>query len=169
MPDEKKVEPGNKSKAELSTDPLFHMEPEVPDELPDESWSTERLAKTATKDKNMLARSNAVSYLANRHEPEAMEAMVQALKDDEHIVKSNAMVRLAGRGKEVVDRMIDALQDADEGIRAGAAWVLGEIKDGKAVEGLKKAAEDESLLVRAQAKASLIAMGVLKQKVPEKK
>ncbi|NYT01431.1 MAG: HEAT repeat domain-containing protein [Methanosarcinales archaeon] len=169
MPDEKKVEAGKEPKAELSTDPLFHMEPGMPDELPDESWSTERLARAVTGDRNMLARSNAVSYLANRQEPEAVEAMVQALKDDEHIVKSNAMVRLAARGKGVVDRMIAALEDADDGIRAGSAWVLGEIKDGKAVEGLKKAAEDESLLVRAQAKASLMAMGVLKQKEPENK
>jgi HEAT repeat protein len=119
------------------------------------------------EDKNMLVRSNAVMILANRPEQVAVEAMIQAMKDREYVVKSSATVKLASRGKEILDRMISALEDSDDEIRAGAAWVLGEVKDKKAVEPLRKASQDENPVVRIQAKASLMAMGLLNKEAKE--
>ncbi|MDD1741706.1 MAG: hypothetical protein LUQ47_00070, partial [Methanotrichaceae archaeon] len=47
----------------------------------------------------------------------------------------------------------------DGDIRAGAAWILGELKDARAIEPLEIAAKDDYPLARIQAKASLIALG----------
>jgi HEAT repeat protein len=55
--------------------------------------------------------------------------------------------------------MIEALEDADKDVRAGAAWVVGELKDNRAIAALEKVARDDYPLARIQAKASLVAMG----------
>jgi HEAT repeat protein len=133
-------------------------EPKIPVIMPDANWSTAKLIE-ATKDANMLVRSNAISLLAKKGPEEATEPLIQAMKDKEYIVKTNAMVSLASFGRGIVDRMIEALNDPEPDVRAGAAWVLGEFKDPKSIEGLEKVAKDEYPLARIQAKASLVAMG----------
>jgi HEAT repeat protein len=133
-------------------------EPEIPKVLPDAIWSTERLVE-ASKDKNMLTRSNAVMLLGKRNPSEALEPLIEALKDKEFVVKTNAMVAIAAFGRQVLDRMIAALSDANGDVRAEAAWVLGELKDQKSIEHLEKVAKDDYPLARVQAKASLMAMG----------
>lgn len=147
----------------MNPDKIQEDEPETPEVLPDESWPTDRLIE-ATRDKNMLVRSNAVSILAARDGPEVIEALIQAMKDEDYVVRSNAMVRLSERGAGVLERVLGALSDPDENIRAGAAWVLGELKDPRAIEPLQKAMNDENMIVRIQARASLMAMGVIGQK-----
>ncbi len=132
--------------------------PSMPAVLPDPNWSTEKLIE-ATKDPHMLVRSNAIILLSKRDPSEALEALIEALKDEEYLVKSNAMVAIAAWGKQVSDRMIQALSDADKDVRAGAAWILGEMKDSRAIESLEKVARDDYPLARIQAKASLLAMG----------
>lgn len=132
--------------------------PSMPAVLPDSSWSTEKLI-AATKDKHMLVRSNAIILLSKREASEALEALIDALKDEEYLVKSNAMVAIAAYGKQVSDRIIQALGDADKDVRAGAAWIVGELKDNRAIVALEKVAKDDYPLARIQAKASLVAMG----------
>jgi hypothetical protein len=132
--------------------------PEIPKVLPNDSWSTEKLIE-AIKDKNMITRSNAVMLLGKRSMAEAMEPLIEALKDKEYVVKTNAMVAIAAFGKQVFDRMMIALDDADGDVRAGAAWVLGEIKENRSIAALEKVAKDDYPLARIQAKASLVAMG----------
>jgi hypothetical protein len=130
------------------------QEPSMPAVLPDPSWSTEKLI-AATKDKHMLVRSNAIILLSKREISESLEA----LKDDEYLVKSNAMVAISAYGKQVSERIIQALSDADKDVRAGAAWIVGELKDSRAIVALEKVAKDDYPLARIQAKASLVAMG----------
>jgi HEAT repeat protein len=132
--------------------------PSMPAVLPDPSWSTEKLI-AATKDKHMLVRSNAIILLSKREASESLEALIDALKDEEYLVKSNAVVAIAAYGKQVSDRIIKALGDADKDVRAGAAWIIGELKDNRAIESLEKVAKDDYPLARIQAKASLVAMG----------
>ena len=145
--------------------PFFMIdENEVPETLPDDSWSTDRLIEAVTKGESILVRSNAVMLLAKREGEGAIEAMIRALKDPEELVRTNAMIKLSERGAEVEGRMIEALKGADEDIRASAAWIMGELKSQAAVEYLLEAAKDESTIVRIQAKASLMAMGVIKPK-----
>jgi hypothetical protein len=138
-------------------------EPVLPAVLPDSSWPTEKLIE-AVKDKHMLVRTNAIILLSKREPSESLEALIPAMKDDDYVVKTNAMVAIASYGQQVSDRMIEALSDPDPEIRAGAAWVMGELKDERAVEALEKVAEDDYPLARIQAKASLMAMGKLPQK-----
>ena len=142
-------------------------EPSMPAVLPDPSWSTEKLI-IATKDKHMLVRSNAIILLSRREISESLEALIEALKDQEYLVKSNAMVAIAAYGKQVSDRIIEALSDADKDVRAGAAWIIGELKDNRAIEALEKVAKDDYPLARIQAKASLLALGKGKKKQEEK-
>ena len=142
-------------------------EPSMPAILPDPSWSTEKLI-AATKDKHMLVRSNAIILLSRREISESLEALIEALKDEEYLVKSNAMVAIAAYGRAVSDRIIQALSDADKDVRAGAAWIVGELKDNRAIEALEKVAKDDYPLARVQAKASLLAMGRGKKKQEEK-
>jgi hypothetical protein len=133
-------------------------EPSMPAVLPDPSWSTEKLI-AATKDKHMLVRSNAIILLSKREASESLEALIEALKDEEYLVKSNAMVAISAYGKQVSDRVIKALDDADKDVRAGAAWIVGELKDNRAIDALEKVAKGDYPLARIQAKASLVAMG----------
>ena len=142
-------------------------EPSMPAVLPDPSWSTEKLI-AATKDKHMLVRSNAIILLSKREISESLEALIEALKDEEYLVKSNAMVAISAYGKQVSDRIIEALSDADKDIRAGAAWIMGELKDSRAIEALEKVAKDDYPLARIQAKASLVAMDKGKKKQEDK-
>lgn len=137
--------------------------PAIPENLPDPSWSTEKLVE-ALKDKHMLVRSNAVMLLSKRPPAESVEPLIEALKDKEYLVKSNAMVALASFGHQIFDRILEALSDADPDVRAGAAWIIGEMKDHRAVAALEKVAQDDYPLARIQAKASLMAMGVIKPK-----
>jgi len=65
-------------------------------------------------------------------------------------------------------RIIQALSDADKDVRAGAAWIIGELKDNRAIEALEKVAKDEYPLARIQAKASLLTLGKGKKKQEEK-
>jgi hypothetical protein len=132
--------------------------PSMPAVLPDPSWSTEKLI-AATKDKHMLVRSNAIILLSRREASESLEALIEALKDEEYLVKSNAMVAISAYGKQVSDRVIEALGDADKDVRAGAAWIIGELKDNRAIDALEKVAKGDYPLARIQAKASLVAMG----------
>ncbi|MDD1759667.1 MAG: HEAT repeat domain-containing protein [Methanothrix sp.] len=115
----------------------------------------------------MLVRSNAIILLSKREISESLEALIEALKDEEYLVKSNAMVAIAAYGKQVSDRIIQALSDADKDIRAGAAWIMGELKDSRAIEALEKVAKDDYPLARVQAKASLLSMGKGKKKQEE--
>ncbi len=149
--------------------PTCESEPEIPKVLPDAGWSTKKLVRAA-KDKNLLTRSNAVMLLGKRSPAEALEPLIEALKDREYIVKTNAMVAISAFGRQISDRMITALSDADAEVRAGAAWVLGELKDPKAIEHLERVAKDEYPLARIQAKASLMAMGIgLKKEAKKEK
>jgi HEAT repeat protein len=132
--------------------------PSMPAVLPDANWSTEKLI-AATKDKHMLVRSNAIMLLSKREPSESLEALIEALKDEEYLVKSNAMVSIAAYGRQVSDRMILALSDPNQDVRAGAAWVLGELKDQRSIDALEIVAKDDYPLARIQAKASLMAMG----------
>ncbi len=140
----------------------------MPTNLPDPSWPTEKLVE-ALKDKHMLVRSNAVMLLSKKPLEESVEPLIEALKDKDYLVKSNAMVALSSFGRQVFDRMLAALSDPDPDVRAGAAWILGELKDSRAIDALQKAANDDYPLARIQAKASLMAMGVIKPKKVEKK
>jgi len=144
--------------SEVEEDNRSDLPLHAPAMLPDPSWSTEKLI-AAAKDKHMLIRSNAIILLSKREASETLETLIEALKDEEYLVKSNAMVAIAAYGAQVTERIIQALGDTNKDVRAGAAWIIGELKDDRAVEALEKVAKDDYPLARIQAKASLVVMG----------
>ncbi|NPV61112.1 MAG: HEAT repeat domain-containing protein [Methanotrichaceae archaeon] len=161
---EKKMPAMTRSMMEEACPSCGADQPPMPAVLPDPDWSTEKLIE-ALKDPHMLVRSNAIVLLSKREPSSVLGALIQAMKDEDNVVRSNAMVAIASFGPQASDRVIEALSDPDPEIRAGAAWVMGELKDPRAVELLEKLAQDEDPLARIQAKASLMAMG----KGPKKK
>jgi hypothetical protein len=157
-PFETMKQPSVSKQFEIAEDSQSELTLLKPAGLPDPSWSTEKLI-AATKDKHMLVRSTAIMLLSKREPSESLDALIEALKDEEYLVKSNAMVSIAAYGKQVSDRMIQALSDPNQDVRAGAAWVMGELKDPKAIDALEIVAKDDYPLARIQAKASLMAIG----------
>lgn len=180
---EKKTKKKTEKKEKTAAVPLGETEaidalagPQVPEDLPDATWTVERLTEVVAKEGNMLLRANAVNALAKKGGLEVVEPLVSALKDPEDVVKANSMVGLAALGRDLVqNRMAELLvdKDASEEIRGGAAWVLGEMMDEKSLSILKKTAEeDDSAFVRVHAKASILAYEQAKapgKKEPEKK
>ncbi|MHC1631088.1 MAG: HEAT repeat domain-containing protein [Methanotrichaceae archaeon] len=160
MTEEKKeIEPQKKKVNPLGETEAVDDQGQISENLPNITWPLEKLIEAATRDNNMEVRSNAVNALARIGGPEVTDTLIEALKDPDDPVKANAILGLTNLGKDLVqEKCIKALQENEnERVRAGVAWVLGEMLDEKSKECLKKASEDdESILVRIQAKGSLL-------------
>ena len=63
------------------------------------------------------------------------------------------------RRSQRVPGLVDALKDADKGVREQAAWALGAIGDSRATQGLVAALKDSEAGVRRQAAWALGAIG----------
>ncbi len=76
------------------------------------------------------------------------------------IARRNAAWGLgASRDSEAVPALMDALKDADAGVREQVAWALGAIGDHRAVDGLVAALGDSVASVRKQAAWALGSIG----------
>lgn len=85
----------------------------------------------------------------------ASEARVTADLDSQ----SAAAVESAGGGKAAVEKLIGSLAGPDPQLRRQAAWALGEIRDGRAVDALAKALHDQDGFVRTAAGEALSKIG----------
>jgi len=85
------------------------------------------------------------------------EPKAQVILDQD--VRSVAAVELVGIGKPAVEPLIGALANPEAEVRRRAAWVLGEIKDGRAATALAKALHDEDGFVRIAAGEALGKIG----------
>ena len=108
----------------------------------------------------MSVRSSAVVALSKIATPEAQKAveeyisaLIQALSDEDEVVRANAAEALGEIGEPAVPALIQALSDEDEVVRASAVVVLGEIGEPakEIVPALIQALSDESMSVRASA------------------
>jgi len=68
----------------------------------------------------------------------------------------SAMEKLRGIGKPAVEPLITALKDKEYSVRAGAAELLGEMKDSRAVEPLIAVLKDKDAYVRSKAEGALV-------------
>jgi HEAT repeat protein len=96
------------------------------------------------------------------------EDLVRYLEDPNERVRT-AIVRCLGKqmGAEVVAPMVERVQDPSAMVRREVAAALGrasDLEDERSVQLLRRLAKDGSVLVRAQALASLIRLGVTGQR-----
>ncbi len=89
----------------------------------------------------------------------ATEPLIRQLSDSDRFVKSRIAHALGMIGAPVVRPLIQILREGDGNQRWGAAIALGRIKDPQAVEPLILALADKYENVRAEAAASLAAIG----------
>lgn len=86
----------------------------------------------------------------------AIESLIQALKDKEHVVRLGAARVLGEIGDaRAVEPLIEVLKHKDKEVRESAAEALGELGDLRAGKPLIQALEDKNKKVREAAKEAL--------------
>jgi len=120
----------------------------------------ERLIQ-ALKDKDKDVRTRATWALGYIKDAKALEALIQALKNDEiEYVRGGAASALGEIGDTIaLEPLIHALKDKDEFVREQAAEALGEIGDARAVEPLIKATRSRVDELRWAAEDALESIG----------
>ncbi|MBE0415655.1 MAG: HEAT repeat domain-containing protein [Dehalococcoidia bacterium] len=102
---------------------------------------------------NPNVRSAAADALGMIGDEAAVPALIDALKDEFSVVRTDAAFALGRLGAAAVPALIEALKEEEERMRAEAAFALGEIgRDAKsAVLALIEALNDEKEDVRREA------------------
>ena len=77
-----------------------------------------------------------------------VKGLLKALKSNELRVLGAVEDALEDIGHRTSEPFIEALKDKDAGVRSGAAWILGNIKDARAQEPLIEALKDKDKDVR---------------------
>lgn len=109
--------------------------------------ATEALAKTddkkavgpliqALQDGDNVVRAEAARALGEINDSSAVDPLVGILGDNDNVVRSQAMDALAAMGRPASQALIIVLESGSELMRQGAAEVLGEIKEERAIEPL---------------------------------
>jgi HEAT repeat protein len=100
------------------------------------------------------------SVLEEMRDAIAADPLIEAFKDEDHLVRTSDHRDLGEIGDaRVVDHLIDALKDEDRTVREKAARALGKIGDAKAVDPLARALKDEDDWVRTHAASALGEIG----------
>jgi HEAT repeat protein len=113
------------------------------------------LADSAISDEDPLIRKHAIYLIGMARNPDCIPTLIQALKDPEKEVRSQATQSLVMMGKPASGQVIACLNDPDWKVRYRAAEVLGLIGDEKAVKPLIDALTDSKDHVRYMAAKSL--------------
>jgi len=111
----------------------------------------------ALQDKEITVRSEALKSLGKIKGERACDLAMSALKDQDWQVRYTAVTALGEIGhNKAIDCLVDVMFGPDdEEVRAWAAWSLGEIKDERAIEPLKKAYKTCPTEVMKKARDSL--------------
>jgi len=101
-------------------------------------------------------RTPAAKALGKIGDPAAVDALLDALKDDFSVLRKESAEALGLIGDpRAVNGLIPLLRDEEEDVRYQAAWALGELKDPTAVPHLIEALEDSNEQVRYDAAEAL--------------
>ena len=85
------------------------------------------------------------------HDPRAVTALMEALKDTDKDVRETAMAALVQmRDPRMFEPLVQALKDTNADVREHAAFGLGQLRDNRAIEPLTAAIKDQSASVREQ-------------------
>ncbi len=102
-----------------------------------------------TEDKSREKRWAAVAALGKTGAPEAIPILVSCLADSDYNVATSAVQVLYNIGEPAVEPLIKLVNDEDALGRGYAAEILGRLNDRRAVEPLKAALKDYTMLVPA--------------------
>ncbi len=117
------------------------------------SSATDRNGDLATFERN-------VQSLADSNSPEAFQMLLQALTQSQPLSqRSSVLMALKDASTSVVPVLMTALNDADPGVRTGAAQVLGMRREYQAIAALTEATRDPDASVRREAVTSLGSLG----------
>jgi len=100
-------------------------------------------------DPDLSVRLNAITSLGQLKAKDAIKMLINALKDTE--VEKAAHKALIEIGKPSVPMLVEALNDQDLAIRRFAPWVLGDIKDNRAIKPLISIVNDKDDVIRGNA------------------
>lgn len=115
---------------------------------------------SALKSKDPTVQYDAAEALGDLRDPQAVESLADALKDDELSgVRWKAAEALSKIGVPAVDALIGALSHEDDDVRWKSAIALGEIGDSKAVGPLITLLRDEDRFVKSRAAQALGMIG----------
>ena len=104
------------------------------------------------KSKDGYVRGKTVMALGESKDPEAVEPLIQTLKDEYWVVRRNAAEALGKlMDPKAVEPLIQTLKDESKNVRGEAAIALGKIGDTRALEALTEAEKDKSRWVRGSA------------------
>jgi len=117
--------------------------------------ASQLLAFSALNDEDPLTRKHAIYMLGYARNPDCIETFVQALRDPEKAVRSQATRALAVIGEKVLDRLVALAPDPDWKVRYRAAEALGMLKDKRAIAPLLGLLNDEKDHVQYMAIKSL--------------
>lgn len=101
----------------------------------------EKIADVLLDDPKIEVRQSAAKALGNTKHSDAIPYLMEALRDSfwwferEEIVK-DLLSAIESMGEPVVEPLIEALADKEKTVRKYAAWILGRLKDSRAIEEL---------------------------------
>ena len=113
--------------------------------------------RTLSKDTNALVRRRAAFGLGELPDGRSWPLLAEMLKDTDRGVRAVAVCGL--RSSEYIDRIIEMLKDEDAEVRADAAFMLGRLRDKKAIKSLRTLLYDKRTIVRIQAADALCKIG----------
>lgn len=118
--------------------------------------SREQMSESADSAESLAIFEQNARRLVRSGSPEAFQALVQTLKQDEpESHRAITIALLKDASPEVVPVLLKALEDSDAGVRAGVARVLGMRRESQAVSPLTAATRDSKAQVRKEAVQSL--------------
>jgi len=103
------------------------------------------------------ARKSAIKTLGKINDERVLAPLLSMLHNDEF--KDDATWALAELGKPAIEKLLECLEDKDEGVRKQAILALGEIKDSSCVDQLIEKLKDSNWFIRLSAAAALEKIG----------
>lgn len=108
----------------------------------------DNLLTALTKEKPAI-RAAIPPIIMSRSNPRVYDALAQALKDPEPLVRSRAAFALRYSGTQAVDALITALHDPEKQVRISAAHALAINRDRRAIPALISLLGDDETVVKA--------------------
>ena len=123
-----------------------------------ETYGCDTLLRILKSD-NSIIRENVIFTLGEYKDPKAILPLINALKDEDNDVWQSAQKALQDIGTPAIDALIASLKDENLNVRRRAPYILGSIKNTRAILPLINALKDEDNDVWQSAQKALQDIG----------